>query len=124
MQKLFLAFLISVNAFSATVINKDQPSPYKGYLFTIEEEQALREKMVELDFAKQKIDLITQQNTLYVANEKIYLDQVTLWRDQAHNLAKINAEKQELQFWKNTFFFALGAALTTAIVYGVSQAQR
>jgi hypothetical protein len=124
MQKLFLALLISANAFSATVINKDQPAPYRGYLFTIEEEQSLREKVIELDFAKKRIDIMIQQQGIYESNEKLYLDQITLWRDQAHSLAKINAEKQELQFWKNTFFFALGAALTTAIVYGVSQAQR
>jgi hypothetical protein len=80
--------------------------------------------MVELEADKKRIEVLMQQNKLYMENEKIYQEQVTLWRDQAHNLAKINAEKQNLEFWKQTFFFGLGALLTTAIVYGVAQAQK
>jgi hypothetical protein len=124
MQKLFLGLLLSANVMAATVIDKGQVSPYKGFLFTEQEEQQLRDQSIELEADKQRIQLLMEQSKIYESNQKIMQEQVTLWRDQAHSLAKINAEKQELQFWKNTFFFTLGAALTTAIVYGVSHAQR
>lgn len=109
---------------AVTIVEKGQPSPYRGFLFTEQEQEELRNQSIEAEANKKRIELLLEQNKLYDSNQKIMQEQVTLWRDQAHSLAKINAEKQELQFWKNTFFFALGAALTTAIVYGVSHAQR
>lgn len=124
MQKVFLGLFLSFNAMAVTIVEKGQPSPYKGYLFTEQEEQALRNQSIELEADKKRIEILLEQSKIYESNQKIMQEQVTLWRDQAHNLAKINAEKQELQFWKNTFFFVLGAGLTTAIVYGVSQAQK
>jgi hypothetical protein len=124
MRTFLLSLLLSVQAFGAVIVDKGQQAPYRGFLFTAEEEQALTEKMVELEADKKRIEVLMQQNKLYMESEKIYQEQVTLWRDQAHNLAKINAEKQNLEFWKQTFFFGLGALLTTAIVYGVAQAQK
>lgn len=124
MRVLLLSLLLSLPTMAVTSIDKGQPSPYKGYIFTVEEELELRNKIVELEANKQRIDILVKQNGLYKENELVYQEQVTLWRDTAHNLAKINAEKQNLEFWKNTFFFGLGAILTTAIVYGVAQAQK
>lgn len=103
---------------------KDSPSPYSGYLISPGKEQELR-----LNNEKLKLNdaIIKQYEIVKTLDDKhigILQQRLDIYQNENIRLSKEVVESRGDGFWNKFLYFALGAAATTAIAYGVSHATR
>jgi hypothetical protein len=125
-MKSFLCLLLISSIASAQVVHLDKgsPSPFEGYLFSIESEKANRKSLLDLDIYKEldasnrrMLDLKTQENT-------ILTQQYVLWKDQSASLSKQLVSARNDTFWHSLLYFGLGCLVTTGLAYAVNKATR
>jgi hypothetical protein len=98
-------------------LNKGQPAPFTGILFTPEDDKKLRDMYIEKEALEKKFTYIQEDN-------KLLLDKSKLWQDQSEVLSKRLVEAQNDSFWKKSMFFALGVIATVGAAYAVKGATR
>lgn len=105
-------------------LEKGEPAPYTGFLFTPEKEQEVRQANEALKYFKLVDE--TNQRIIKLKDDELALikDQGAIWRNQADALSKQLQEEKNSSFWRNTLYFGLGAVLTTALAFGVNQATK
>jgi hypothetical protein len=117
--------LISSNSFAqVSLIQKDQPAPYTGYLFSLKSEQENKIQLLQGDFYKEQHNL--DQEIMNIQKEKIKeLDlQVGMWKVQVDDLSLRLSKQEDNNFLKSTLYFLAGAVLTGVIVFGVNKASK
>lgn len=102
-------------------LDKNEPAPFAGYLFSPDKEKEARIGLVEKDYYKQ---LTESQNRVIILNndnEKIYTERLNLYRNQNAELQKELANQRstsELQRW---IYFGAGIFLSGFAVWGASR---
>lgn len=102
-------------------IDKGEPSPCNGYVFSVEKEKEVRLKILDLDYYKAVSDSKTREVELFKEENQLLMDKSKLWKVEAENQAKALASERNSSFWKAAAFFALGAVVTTGITYAVNK---
>ena len=125
MIKVIILFMITINlAFGQVkVIKKGDPSPFDGFVITVEQEMKFRKldkdnkTLKELNLKLKDLS-VHQNNTIDILNKRVSLYQKhTL--ELSQDLYKIKGSNT---FWNKTLFFMLGAGVTTGLVYGLKGA--
>ncbi len=100
-----LIILCSLNiSYGAKVLDKGMITPYKGVLFTMEEEKELRA-------TKEKV--IRLEDLAVVLNEKSRVQDLRI-----KNLKEYAEENVPLNGWQKAGYFLLGVLSTSALMYG------
>jgi hypothetical protein len=124
MNRLLLLSLLISGTVSAQVkyVEKGTPAPYDGYLFSPDKEQEARQNTESIKYYK----LLDESNQRIINMQKTELDlssqQAALWKAQNLELAKQLEANNNASFWRNTVYFLAGAAITTALAFGVNKA--
>jgi hypothetical protein len=128
-MKRTLAFILilacpAVSMAQVAYVTKDQPSPYTGYLFTLDAELQNRMKLEQL-----KTVLIEKSNdeqllALKDAYIKDDTTEIAMWKVEAQDLSKQVVEQQSSTFWHSILYFGLGVISATAMAFAVSHATR
>jgi hypothetical protein len=128
-MKRTLAFILilacpTVGMAQVAYVTKDQPSPYTGYLFTLDAELQNRMKLEQL-----KTVLIEKSNdeqllALKDAYIKDDTTEIAMWKVEAQDLSKQVVEQQSSTFWHSILYFGLGVISATAMAFAVSHATR
>jgi hypothetical protein len=125
MKHLYLLLLIPSLTFGQVVsVKKGDPSPYDGYLFSIEAEAKNRKMLLDLDVYKALDESNRRMLDLKTKENQVLTEQYNLWKTQSDSLSKQVIESQDKSFWRSLLYFGAGVLATTAIVYGVNQASR
>jgi hypothetical protein len=103
-------------------IKRGDPSNCDGYVFSTDQELQVRRDKEELKTTKMILDNSTKLIGLKDQQNSLLDSQVVLWRTQSEALSKQLVDRENSSFWHNTLYFALGAALTTALAFGVNKA--
>lgn len=122
----FLLYIFSFKALAkcdkpVTYLLEGSQAPCTGFLFTPEQEAKVR--LADLDLSIQKEINAIQQQQLGILKEdnKLLSEQNNLWRNRAEDSTKRLIESESNKTWKMFLYFLAGAAVTTAITYGVNQ---
>lgn len=110
--KILLIFSLSVNnayAVDVSLLDKDQPAPYKGYLFTEEKTLQIRRDLLEFDNQKSVIESYQRSINLYKANEQTYIDKTTILLQQNDKLAQSVYQAKSTSDLEKVGYFLLGA---------------
>jgi len=102
-------------------VEKGNPAPCSGYLFTPEKEREIRLQLVELEFEKQLVISKDRQIELHKQENKLITERYDLWRVEAKELSSDLSKERNNNFWRNTLYFALGMIITTGVTYAVNQ---
>lgn len=105
-------------------VERGNPAPFTGFLFSPDQEKQLRLTDQKLEFCTEKTNLLkesleTQNEVIKFSNQR-----VELYKTQSDNLAKQVTEIKDDSFWKNSLYFLVGATLTGLVAYGYSRATR
>jgi len=105
-------------------VRQGEPSPFTGYLFSVEKEKELRLLDQKLEFANMKVDLLKKSNELQNEMLTISAQRSEMYKTNSDSLSKQLADHKSDNFWKNTLYFSLGAVLSGVVAYGVSRSVR
>jgi hypothetical protein len=105
-------------------INKGEPSPFEGFVFSIDAERSNRKQLLDLDIYKQLDESNKRMLDLQIKENSIVTQQYILWKDQSASLSKQLVSARNDSFWKSLVYFSLGALITTGLAFGVSRATR
>lgn len=110
-NKLFFALLLIPNlAFGqVTLLNKDEPAPYKGYLFSPEDELETRIKV-------SKVNLLESLTIKQGEQIDILKDRIDIKEQQLDNLAKQLQSAEKMSDLNKLIYFVLGGVIVGAIV--------
>lgn len=125
MKYLFLVLLLIHPSYAQVqYVEKGQPAPYEGFLFTREAEHKARLSNEELKYVSKVLEF--QKNLEEVQTKQLStLNERLLIRDQQiDSMAKTISESKETPWFSYIGFFLLGSLVTTGVVYGVSKAIR
>ena len=121
---LSLSLISHIAAAQVKYVEKGEPAPYTGYLFTPEKELEVRQANEALKYFK----LADETNTriIKLKDDELVLvrQQADIWKNQSDALSKELQEQKNSGFWKQTLYFGLGALLTTALAFGVNKATK
>ena len=129
-MKRSLAIILSISicfpAYAADVkyVKEGEPVPYTGYLFTPEKEKELRLLDDKLSLSEQKINLLKSTNELQTQLIDNGNKRIEIYQKQVDYLGEKVVSTEDKSFWKSTLYFTLGAVLTGAVAYGLSQGYR
>lgn len=126
MRKLLfsIGLLSSISFGQVSYIKKDQPSPYEGYVFSLDSELDNRKKLEQL-----KTLLIVNDNNQLLLNLKDqYIKEsdteINLWKSQSQDLSKQLVSQENKTFWHSLLYFGLGVASATVMAFAVSHVTR
>lgn len=103
-------------------ITKGTPAPFSGQLFPHQQAEDVRYRLLEADVLKKiNISLNTSLN-LYVNNEKLYDDKVSLLLKRNDDLAKSLESANRMNDYERMFWFGIGAVLAAGAAYVGSKA--
>lgn len=102
---LILALLMLTPTFAAKTIEKGSPAPYKGVIFTVEEEKKLQSMKLK------NLGLV-ELNTLHKQKSVIQSQRINNLRSQL---------KSRQSVWQKIGYFTLGVLATSAALYGGAQ---
>jgi len=108
------------NAQDSVYLEKSQPAPYSGILFTEKKAQELRSELLESD--KTKLLLETEKNRSARLLQIVDLkdEEIELYNKQNQRLLKANSQADNLQY----IWFGLGVLATGLAVYGAGALAR
>ncbi len=101
-------------------IEKGEPSPCTGYVFSVEKEKEVRLRINDLDYYKSVAESKDREVNLFKEENQLLTEKSTLWKNETETQAKALASERSYSFWKSAAFFTLGALLTTGITYAVN----
>jgi hypothetical protein len=119
---LVLILLTSTASFACDpvkYVEKGQPAPCTGYVFTPDKEKEVRLKVVELDFYKDLVTLKERQLVAIKEENDIITKRYDLWKKESDSLSRDLSKERSNNFWRTSLYFVLGAAVTTGITYAV-----
>lgn len=106
--------ILSLNCFASEVLNKGDPAPYPGLLFTQPEAKTLQIISIEHDSYKKTLDLEQQ-------NMDLLTTKANLLTTDNNNLSKDLYEERQSSNLTKILWFGLGVVLTGATAYGVQK---
>lgn len=118
-----LMILLTSNCFAqdATHLNKNDPAPYEGIIFTIPRSQELRVMEIEHKEYKLLNDSLQRSQAQYEDILKLDTDKVNIVSQQNDNLAKSLEASRTSSEWTKILWFGLGVFATSAAIYGASK---
>lgn len=117
--------LSSYNTFAQVkYVEKGEPAPFTGYLFTPEKESEVRQQVESLKYFKLLDE--SNQRIIQLKDRELELikNQGVLWQQQADQLSKQLEEARAGSFWRQTLYFGLGALVTTGLAFAVNQSSK
>lgn len=105
-------------------VKKGEVAPCTGYLFTPDKELEVRKTIEELKTSRFIIENNAKLINLKDENLSLTNTQLKLWQDQSSMLSKQLVDRENSSFWKSTFYFVLGAAVTTGLAFAVNKATK
>jgi hypothetical protein len=137
LASLALAGLLAFPAYAqecevpVTKLEKDDPAPCEGFLFSREKELEVREKIMEYDelleqqkLYIQQIDLHKKETELAEKEAEKQEEKVKLWQDRAEDITLKYTEAQDGRGTRDLFFLIGGVLLTVGAGFAVGQASR
>lgn len=119
-----VAFAVTEAEQQVTVIEKDFPAPFRGYLFPEDKALKFRQDLLQLDTLKSLNESYERTITLYKANEEQFNYKINILIDQNDKLAKAAYAAQDRDKFENWFWFGMGFLLAGAGVYLGSKVTR
>ena len=115
---LFILFYTINSTYADPVVflKKGEQAPNDGFLFDRQKEQQLRLTNQELDYYKSLSTSLSNINKLQEDNLSKFDEKIKLRDERIEDLRKTN-------YWTTLGSFVLGCAITTLIVFGVSNVQ-
>lgn len=110
----------AANSQDSQYLEKSQPAPYTGILFTESKAQSIRNELLEGD--KNKLLLETEKHRTARLGEIVKLkdEEIELYNKQNQRLLKVNDRSDTMQY----IWFGLGVIVTGAAVYGAGALSR
>lgn len=120
LKRIVLILLISHISFAqeAVYLNKDDKSPFSGYLLPEDKLKSLRNDSLENTANKQIIDRLNKSINLYQTNSDLKDKQLKLYSDQNDQLVKSLVAEENLNTWEKILYFGGGIVLTGLAIYG------
>jgi len=95
-----------------TLIEKDNPAPCTGFLFSPEQEKAAYQATEDAKHYKLLSEKLTERQRLQTEQISVMDQRLQLYMDQSNTLAQeVNKEKNN-NFWHKTLYFGLGIVVT------------
>lgn len=118
-----LALLLADGAFAADVtrIEKDQPAPYSGQLFTFKKAREVRLELLEKDKLKAFNEALKLNELEYKQIIKNDAEQMEILKEHNLKLYKLAKDNEEVSAFKKTLYFGLGVLATSLSIYGAGQ---
>jgi hypothetical protein len=119
---ILLIFSISVNnqAFAVTeaeqnvtIVEKNEPAPFRGYLFSEDKALKFRKDLLQLDTLKAMNDSYERSITLYKTNDELFNYKVNTLLQQNDKLADQLYRSKDRNDWENWAWFAFGILVTS-----------
>lgn len=125
MRHLFILCLLPSLVFGQVkYVEKGEPAPFTGYLFTPEKEGEVRQDVESLKYYK----LLDESNQRIIALKDKELAAVNanyaIWQKQSEQLSKELEDAKSNSFWRQTLYFGLGALLTTGLAFAVNKSTK
>jgi hypothetical protein len=114
----------TVYAQDVTLLNKGEPAPYKGLLFTESKANEIRKELLELDTLKLMEKSYEKSIKYYKDNEELYKHKVDTLLVQNDKLSAAYIQIRERSDWENRLWFGLGMVLTGLAVYSAAQLKK
>lgn len=118
-----LALLLADGAFAADVtrIEKDQPAPYSGQLFTFKKAREVRLELLEKDKLKVFNEALKLNEIEYKQIIKNNGEQIDILVEHNTKLYQMAKDNEESSGFTKILYFGLGVVATGAAVYGAGQ---
>ena len=117
MKKLLSLILIcspGLWANEVTLLNEGDTAPFKGYLFTEEEQDKLQTELLQKDQLEIRAKLLEENLNLHKEDAKE-------WKLVAQENTERVVKMERYSFWQNALFFGLGVVATSALAIGLSK---
>lgn len=108
-----MIFSTIVNANDAIFVEKNQPAPFAGVLFTEKHAKEIRKDLIELD--QKRILVVAKDQEIGSLHKIITLksEEVNLYKKQNEKLVKYNDSAETMKY----VYFGLGVVVTGLAVY-------
>jgi len=116
-----LILLMSSNAFAVQYLNRGDPAPAAGFLFSPLEEQNLRLTDQKLTYEEDIVQLQTNNLTIYKNNADIDAERLTSYRTTNSQLSDALTASQNQAEWKKYGWFFGGVATTLLLAFAVKK---
>jgi len=103
-------------------IKQGDAAPYDGILFSIDEGNKLRFKLLDLDFYIKQNESLNKSLDLSMNKSDLIEQKNKILVDQNINLAKSLNDQRGMSTFEHIMWFGLGSLVTVGIAYGVRQA--
>lgn len=109
-----IPFVVKEETQDAIFIEKNQPAPYSGILFTESSARELRSNLLESD--KMALRFANEQNrsSAYFQTIKLKDQEIELYKSQNQKLLRLEDNSETMKY----VWFGLGILVTSAAVYG------
>lgn len=108
------------NAQDAQYIDKGQPAPYSGILFTEKKAQDIRSELLEGDKTKLLLETEKHRSQRFLQVIELKDEEIELYNKQNQRLMKVNDRSDTM----NIMWFGLGVLATGLAVYGAGALSR
>lgn len=104
-----------------TYLDKNQPAPYEGYLFTTDKAKDTRIKLIERSTFEGINQSLVKTNTLLQTNSDLKDQQIKIVMDRNDDLSKSLKDAESTSNWERIIYFGLGVLATSAAFYGAKK---
>lgn len=119
-----LISLLNVNsgwAYQPSLLEKDKPAPFTGYLFSPEDTAKLRGELVEKDGLVKINESYQRSIDLYQKNEEILNNKVNVLLNQNDQLSNSLYKEKTLSSFEKVLWFVGGVLITGFAFYGAQK---
>ena len=109
-----LIFSLNLQSQEVPLLEMGDPAPFKGYLFTEEEQDKLQTELLQKDQLEIRAKLLEENMNLYKEDAKE-------WKFVAQENTERVIKMERYSFWQNALFFGLGVVATSALAIGLSK---
>lgn len=117
---LILATSLTSRAQDAISIQKGQPAPYSGVLFSEDRANSIRKQLVDKDILSVQLSAAEERHILSEQIIKLKDFEIELFRKQNQRLVKASETTEAMKI----IYFGLGILATGAAVYGAGALSR
>jgi hypothetical protein len=106
---------------SVTLLQKGDPSPCTGFLFSPDAEAQAESDSRDAKYYKLLSERLDERSVLILNQNEILEKRIQLYIEQNNTLANEVVKKERRSEWQKVGYFLLGVGVTSLAVYGAAQ---
>jgi hypothetical protein len=106
---------------AVTLLNKGNPAPCTGFLFSPEAEKQTALDNMDAKYYKLLSEKLTDKNNLLIKQTDILDKRIDLYINQSNVLSTELAKREKDDDWKKSRWFSLGVVATGIAIVGAAQ---